>query len=144
MDFRDWVPNETHRRIVVADEDRTIVEQIVGTLREDGHTVFAAYDVLSAVQLAHELPVIDLVISNTKVQGIDGVGLIIRLRQDQPDLPIIYLANAGHSTAEVEAALPPGVPIIREPFTPEKLRAWVNAMLDGKGDGERPLSGAGG
>jgi hypothetical protein len=34
--------------------------------------VFSAYDVLSAVQLAFELPTIDLVISNTKVQGIDG------------------------------------------------------------------------
>jgi CheY-like chemotaxis protein len=77
---------------------------------EDGHTVFAAYDVLSAVQLANDLPVIDLVISNTKVQGIDGVGLIVRLRQDRPDLPIIYLANTGRSTAEVEAALRPQAP----------------------------------
>jgi len=81
--------------------------------------------VLSAVQLANELPTIDLVISNSKVQGIDGVGLIIRLRQDRPELPIIYLANTGRSSPEVEAALPPDVPIIREPFTAEKLRARV-------------------
>jgi DNA-binding response OmpR family regulator len=138
MDSRSWVPSETHRRIVVADEDREVVDQIVSTLREDGHTVFAAYDVLSAVQLANELRTIDLIISNTKVQGIDGVGLILRLRQERPGLPIIYLANTGRSTPEVEAALPPDVPILREPFTAEQLRAGVNAMLDGTGDGKRP------
>src|SRR5690242_2712586 len=140
MDVRTWVPSETHRRIVVADEDREAVDHIVATLREDGHTVFAAYDALSAVQLANELPTIDLVITNTKVQGIDGVGLILRLRQDRPELPIIYLANFGRSTPEVEAALPPGVPIIREPFTAEKLRARVNAMLNGKGTASGPSS----
>jgi two-component system, OmpR family, response regulator len=121
------------------DEDRKAVDQIVSTLREDGHTVFSAYDVLSAVQLANELPTIDLVISNTKVQGIDGAALIQRLRQDKPNLPIIYLANTGRSTPEAEAALPPDVPILREPFTAAKLRAAVNAKLDGKVDGKRPV-----
>ncbi len=38
-----------------------------------------------SVQLAFELPTIDLVISNTKVQGIDGVALIQRLRKDRPN-----------------------------------------------------------
>jgi CheY-like chemotaxis protein len=90
MQSPDWVPSDTHRRIIVADEDPKAVDQIVSTLREDGHTVFSAYDVLSAVQLANELPTIDLVISNTKVQGIDGAALIQRLRQDKPTLPIIY------------------------------------------------------
>jgi hypothetical protein len=42
MQSRDWAPSEPHRRIIVADEDRKAVEQIVSTLREDGHTVFAA------------------------------------------------------------------------------------------------------
>ncbi|MFL5460649.1 MAG: response regulator [Gemmatimonadales bacterium] len=102
------------------------------TLRADGHVVFHAYDVLSAVQLAMQLRSIDLVISNTKVEGIDGVGLIKRLRENRPDVPIIYLANTGRSTPEIEASLPPNVPILREPFTAEKLRKAVDMMLDGK------------
>jgi CheY-like chemotaxis protein len=123
---------QVHRRIIVADEDRDAVAFIVRTLREDSHEVFHAYDVLSAVQLAMALPECDLVISNTKVEGIDGVGLILRLRQQRPLLPIVYLANDGRSTPELESALPPDVPIVREPFTPEKLREVVNSMVDGK------------
>ena len=58
---------------------------------------------LSATQLAIGLEVCDLVMSNTKVEGADGVELMIYLRKRIPDLPIIYLANIGRSTPEAEA-----------------------------------------
>lgn len=110
-----------------------MVDMIIQTLRDDGHAVFPAYDVLSATQLAMSLEVCDLVISNTKVEGSEGVELILYLRKQLPTLPIIYLANKSRSTPEVEAKLPADVPILREPFTIENLRGTVAAMLDGKG-----------
>jgi DNA-binding NtrC family response regulator len=122
----------------VADEDRNMVDMIIKTLRDDGHAVFHAYDVLSATQLAVSLEVCDLVISNTKVEGSEGVKLILYLRKELPTLPIIYLANKGRSTPEAEAQLPTDIPILREPFTVENLRSTVAAMLDGNGDGGRP------
>lgn len=69
------------------------------------------------------------------VEGVDGALLIQRLRKDRPEVPIIYLANAGRSTPEVEASLPSGVLIIREPFAAAKFRAAVKAKRDGKADG---------
>jgi DNA-binding NtrC family response regulator len=130
-------PPFSGRHIIVADEDRRMVDMIVKTLRTDGHAAFHAYDVLSATQLAIGLEVCDLVISNTKVEGADGVELILYLRKRRPELPIIYLANLGRSTPEIEAKLPADIPILREPFTVENLRGTVAAMLDGKGDGGR-------
>jgi len=127
-----WSPaNFSGRHIIVADEDARMVEFVINTLRDDGHAVFHAYDVLSATQLALELKNCDLVISNTKVQGADGVELIQYLRKRLPDLPIIYLANTGRSTPEAESHLPTDVPILREPFTVESLRSVVAKMLDG-------------
>jgi DNA-binding response OmpR family regulator len=125
-------PAFTGRHIVVADEDRLVVDMILQTLRDDGHAVFHAYDVLSATQLAIGLEVCDLVISNTKVEGSDGVLLINQLRRERPELPIIYLASLGRSTPEAESRLPADIPILREPFTVEALRWTVAAMLDGK------------
>jgi DNA-binding response OmpR family regulator len=83
------------------------------------------------------LEVCDLVISNTKVEGADGVELIQFLRKRRPTLPIIYLANLGRSTPEMETKLPADIPILREPFTVENLRGAVVAMLNGNGDGGR-------
>jgi DNA-binding response OmpR family regulator len=119
-------------RIVVADEDPKVVAFVIDTLRADGHAVFHAYDVLAAVQLAVALEPCDLLLSNTRVQDVDGVDLIHRLRQKKPNLPILYLANAGRSTPEVEAQLPGNVPILREPFTEQELRSAVNGLLEGK------------
>ena len=119
------------RHIIIADEDPAMVEFVVTTLRNDGHAVFHAYDVLSATQLALGLEYCHLVISNTKVQGADGVELMLYLRKIKPNLPIIYLANIGKSPPEAEAQLPADIPILREPFTAETLRATVLAMLDG-------------
>jgi DNA-binding NtrC family response regulator len=123
----------TGRHIVVADEDPKVVAFVIKTLREDGHAVFHAYDVLAATQLAFALEPCDLVISNTKVEGANGVELIQYLRKRSPDLPIIYLSNIGRSTPEAEAQLPADVPILREPFTAKDLRDVVAKMLDGKG-----------
>jgi two-component system, OmpR family, response regulator len=121
------------RRILVADEDPKVVEFIIQTLREDGHAVFHAYDGLSATELAFTLGEdVHLVISNTRVQGMPGIELIYMLRTRLPNLPIMYIANIDRSTPAIEAKLPRDVPILREPFTAEQLRALVGPLLEGK------------
>ena len=116
-------------RIVVADEDPVIVAFVIDTLRKDGHAVFHAYDALSAAQLAFSLDICHLLISNSKVDGLPGVELIRQLRHRLPNLPILYLANVGGSSSAIEAQLPSDVPILREPFTAEELRAVVQPFL---------------
>jgi DNA-binding response OmpR family regulator len=117
------------RNIVVADEDKAIAGLVIETLLNDGHAVFHAYDGLSATQLAFGLKVCDLVISNTRVGGVDGLDLILELRERLPTLAILYLANKGRSTIEVEAQLPYDVAILHEPFTADQLRSAVRPLL---------------
>jgi two-component system OmpR family response regulator len=124
------------RRILVADEDPAVVAFIIQTLRQDGHSVFHAYDGLSAIELALSLTRCDLIISDTKVDGTPGIDLIKHLRQQLPTLPIVYIANTGRSTPEIEARLPPNVPILREPFTGDELRSMVGSLLNGAGRSE--------
>jgi DNA-binding response OmpR family regulator len=120
------------RFIVVADEDRVIAGFVIETLLDDGHAVFQAYDGLSAVELALGLKVCDLVISNTRVGGVAGLDLIHELRAELPDLAILYLANHGRSWPGLERQLPDDVPVLREPFTAEELRAVVHQLLTGR------------
>jgi two-component system, OmpR family, response regulator len=120
------------RRILVADEDLKVVAFIIKTLREDGHAVFHAYDGLSATELAYALDDgVHLIISNTRVNGLPGVQLIYELRSRLPSVPILYIANIDRSTPAIEDKLPRDVPILREPFSAEQLRALVNPLLAG-------------
>jgi DNA-binding response OmpR family regulator len=117
------------RYIVVADEDKAVVNMVIRTLLSDGHAVFQAYNGLSALQLALNLKICDLVISNTRVGGAPGVDLIRELRTRLPHIGILYIASPERSTPELEAQLPDGVPILREPFTAEELRSSIRFLL---------------
>jgi len=75
------------------------------------------------------LKVCDLVISNTRVGGVAGLELIHELRAELPELAILYLANRGRSAPAMERQLPDDVPVLREPFTAEELRAVVRPLL---------------
>ncbi len=120
------------RRIIVADEDPKVVQFVIRTLRHEGHSVFHAYDGMSAVELVFALDYCHLVISNTKVDGLPGIELIRMLRARLPNLPILYVANVVRSTPAIEAELPENVPIIREPFTADELRLSVARMFAGE------------
>jgi CheY-like chemotaxis protein len=121
------------RYILVADEDPSVVAFVIRTLRDDGHAVFHAHDGQSAVELVYALRRCDLVITNTRVDGTLGIELIHQLRRDRPTQPIAYLANVGRSSPEIESQLPADVPIIREPFTADDLRAALAPLLAGGG-----------
>ena len=123
--------------VVIADEDPVIVGQILATLRGAGFRAFHAYDGRSAVELALELRNIHLLISNTRIADFPGVELIHQLRAERPTLPVVYLANIGRSTPEIEAKLPKGVPILREPFSPDQLLRAVNQLLPGHAERRR-------
>jgi DNA-binding NtrC family response regulator len=82
--------------------------------------------------LAFALDEVHLVITNTRVSGLAGIELIYTLRARLPNLPIAYIANIDRSTPAIEDKLPRDVPILREPFTAEDLRALVRKLLAGK------------
>jgi DNA-binding response OmpR family regulator len=119
----------SRRRIIVADEDPKVVAFIIQVLRQDGFAAFHAYDGLSATELVFALDECHLVITNTKVGGLPGIELVYLLRQRLPHLPILYIANIDRSTPAIESKLPRDVPIIREPFTADELRAVVGTLL---------------
>lgn len=122
-------PGFDGRYIVVADQDKAVAGMVIDTLLHDGHAVFHAYDGLSALHLALNLKVCDLVISNTRVGGKIGIDLIHELREQLPSLAILYLSNDG-STPHIETGLPHNVPVLREPFSIAELRAAVRYLLD--------------
>ena len=119
---------------VIADEDPVVVGQILSTLRHAGFRAFHAYDGRSAVELALALKDIHLLISNTRIADFPGVELIHTVRAERPQLPVIYLANIGRSTPEIEAQLPTGVPILREPFSANDLLALVHRLIPDHAD----------
>ena|SRR5438477_12898326 len=112
-------------RIVVTDDNPDKLYALTKTLRQAGHCVFAAYDGQSAMELVSLIPDLDLLITNTRLGLVDGPELMRYTRQLQPDLPILHVAHTGAEDGDT----PPGVPTLREPFTPNQLLMTIGSLM---------------
>ena len=112
-------------RIVVSDDDPMLLARLVQMLRDAGHGVFAAYDGLSALELAELIPDLDLLVTNTRLGNMAAPELVRRVRASKPWLAILHV---GDPIAGAEGPLA-GVPTLREPFTSEELLGAINRLL---------------
>ena len=88
------------RRILVVEDDRTLLEVLSRYLREAGFLVSGAGDGIEALrQVERERP--DLVVLDRMLPGIDGVEVVRRLRRRAP-VPVIMLTALGTSEHRIE------------------------------------------
>lgn len=112
-------------RIVVTDDDPQLMAFLVGTLREAGHCVFAAYDGTSACELALLVPDLDLLVTNTRWGSVTNRDLIRSVRSKRPGLPILHI---GDPMPNPDGLLD-DVPALRPPFTREQLLDVVRQLV---------------
>ena len=115
--------------IVVADEKPALLDMMVRTLRVADYCVFQAYDGQVVYELALALRKLDLLITNTKMPGMNGPALIRQVRSLLPALPILYISDKP-SGSTAPQGLPADVPTLYEPFTAEKpLLPYLAAVV---------------
>jgi DNA-binding response OmpR family regulator len=112
-------------RVVVTDDDPQLMAFLVGTLREAGHCVFAAYDGNSACELALLIPDLDLLITNTRWGVVSNRDLIRLVRSKRPGLPILHIGDPMPNPDGLLDDVPP----LREPFTPDQLLKKVRELV---------------
>jgi DNA-binding NtrC family response regulator len=111
-------------RIVVAEDDGVTSALITRTLRRDGHCVSLDPEALATCGVLAEC---QLLISSLRVGGVVRMDLLEELREQWPDLPILFLAHEG--------PLPGDLPSLCVPFTGEELQAAVRRLLPALHDG---------
>ena len=111
-------------RILVADDDRHLVEMLRATLDETGFDAVGAYSGLAAAGLV-EREEFDLLILDVLMPGISGDGLAGLLRDVKPELPVLLMT--GDSGDEFVRS--GDVPRLRKPFSVIELVEAVHGLL---------------
>jgi DNA-binding response OmpR family regulator len=119
--------SQEERRIVVTDDDTGKLTAVTQALRHAGYCAFAAYDGASALELVVQLPLIDMLVTNTRLGVVDGPELMRRAREARPGLPIIHIIHEDGDDSP--NPIPPDILTLREPFTPEQLTIAVRELL---------------
>ncbi len=119
--------------ILVVDDEEFLLEYVRIVLLRSGFAVLTAQTGENAWQLIlHSQNEIRLVLTDIVMPGsFDGLELADRVRQRQPDLPVLFMTGApledDYSSADglVSKRL-----LLRKPFDPEQLLAIVRENLE--------------
>jgi DNA-binding response OmpR family regulator len=116
--------------VLAADDDEDILELVAFRLERSGYTVLRARDGEEALRIAREEKP-DLAVLDVMMPRLDGYEVTRRLRADEATsaMPIILL-TARAQDADVQTGFDAGADdYIRKPFSPQELRARVQAIL---------------
>lgn len=123
-------------KILVVDDEHSIVELLKYNLENSGYEVKEAYDGEEALNMVSQER-FDLIILDLMLPKIDGIEVCKRLKEEYFHIPIIML-TAKSSEADKVLGLNIGADdYITKPFSVKELIARVNALLRRIGEMEK-------
>ena len=115
-------------RIIVIDDDAVACEFLQEVLQRDGYDV-SSFTSASAA-LKQNLADYDLLMSNIRMPGMDGLQLLDEIQKQWPNLPVILMTAYGSLETTMEAIRLGAWDYISKPFSPEDCRALVKKVLE--------------
>ena len=115
------------KRVLIADDEINIRRVLEAILRRDGYEVITAANGNEA--LAGMNRDINTVITDLKMPGLDGMGLLKRLSVDFPDVPVVMITAHGSVESAVEAVKLGAFDYVEKPFDQEQIRQIVAKAL---------------
>ncbi|MHB1126374.1 MAG: winged helix-turn-helix domain-containing protein [Bacillota bacterium] len=117
-------------RILVVDDEPSIIELVKFNLEKEGHEVVALFDGVSAIEGAGSLAP-DLIILDLMLPGRDGLDVlrILQTKEATAGIPVIMLTAKGGEFDKVLGLEMGADDYITKPFSPREMAARVKACL---------------
>ena len=113
--------------ILVCDDDKEIAGAIEIYLRNEGYTVFKAFDGVEALNIARGQQ-IHLIIMDVMMPKMDGVQATMKIREEK-NIPIIMLSAKSEDYDKITGLNVGADDYITKPFNPLELIARVKSQL---------------
>ena len=116
-------------KILVVDDDRNILQVIKMRLASGGYQVVTTGIAEEALNLAAQEP-FDLLVLDLKIDGQDGISLMEKIHQINPDVPVIILTAYGTIKSAVNAMKKGAYGYLTKPFEGHELLLQINNCLE--------------
>ncbi|WP_300821122.1 response regulator transcription factor [uncultured Oscillibacter sp.] len=114
-------------KILVVDDERTLVKGIKFNLENEGYEVECAYDGAAAVELAREGK-LDLIILDLMMPEVDGLEACMRIREFS-NVPVIMLTAKSEDADKLMGFECGADDYLTKPFNILELKARIRALL---------------
>jgi DNA-binding NtrC family response regulator len=115
--------------IALLDDEARLVEILAMVLRREGYEVHGFTDPMAALS-ALEAREFDLLVTDLKMPGADGLEVLRRARKTSPELPVILITAHATVPTAVAALREGAFDYVQKPFDNEELRALVKRALE--------------
>jgi two-component system, OmpR family, response regulator len=126
--------NTPEARVLVVDDETNIVELLSVSLKFQGFEVHTASNGPAALDKAREVRP-DAVILDVMMPGMDGFGLLRRLRADGIDSPALFLTARDSLQDKIAGLTLGGDDYVTKPFSLEEVVARLRVILRRSGRG---------
>jgi two-component system response regulator HydG len=116
-------------RILIADDHDALREGMAIALSRLGHEVLAVKGGAEAIAAYRKKPA-DVVVTDLRMVPVDGIEVVRRLREADPDATVVVVSAHGTIAIAVEAMREGAIDFIEKPFPPEVLRARVDKAIE--------------
>ena len=120
--------NTPEARVLVVDDETNIVELLSVSLKFQGFEVHTASNGPAALDKAREIRP-DAVILDVMMPGMDGFGLLRRLRADGIDAPALFLTARDSLQDKIAGLTLGGDDYVTKPFSLEEVVARLRALV---------------
>jgi DNA-binding NtrC family response regulator len=122
---------ETKGRVLVVDDEVNARNALTELLRDEGYAVDAAADGFKALgKMADFAP--DLVLTDLKMPGMDGIQLLEKIREHDPDLPVVMMTAFGEVETAVSAMRAGARDYLPKPVNVGELSVIVGREMAGR------------
>src|ERR1044071_8837120 len=113
-------------KILVADDEQNLRRVLVAMLRRDGHDVVQA---ASGVEAIERLTDVDVVITDLRMPGADGMEVLRTAARTAPQVPVLMITADGAGGQAVEAIKAGAFDYIEKPFEQDSIRTIVEKAI---------------
>jgi two-component system NtrC family response regulator len=114
--------------ILIVDDEKNYLLVLSAVLEDEGYEVLTAPDGAEALEIQKSSD-LDLVVTDMKMPGMDGIDLLEQVKARDPDLPVIMMTAHGTVDKAVEAMQKGAYSYILKPFDNERLILFARKAI---------------
>ncbi|GMR06548.1 MAG: sigma-54 dependent transcriptional regulator [Gammaproteobacteria bacterium] len=118
-----------HGRILIVDDEATAVENLAHVCRKEGHEVATRSSGKGALE-ALEKNRFDVVLTDLRMEKVDGMAVLARVRELSPDTAVILITGYATLDSAIEAMKAGAFHYIAKPFRLDEVREVVRSALE--------------
>ena len=130
---RNDAPRGTGETVLVVEDDPAVRMLVLEVLRDLGYGALAAADALNALPILEGEHVLDLLVCDVGLPGMNGRQLADLARQRRPGLKILFISGYAQDAEARAGLLQVGMDMVDKPFSLETLAQRIRALLHSGG-----------